>query len=404
MPPSAIPPSTTSLSELAHLIRLERYQEQRRSNSRVRLHRWLVSAALSARLLHCGEASYRTLVDQFRSNDLECVRNFAALYTAFHDVRNSCEALRRYAVLEQDIEPKTKSSKIETTTSFATFMHDIPQKIRSELLTFVSAIRTNPDFLATRIVSLSQQELAVLTSFRSQFGSKESIFASGKGGGNAKKSTSLSASPTPIKQLLCFQRHDPLSALIYTIFANSSGPDSAEDLRRTEAWATTCARLISEDKAGGEALVRGVLDTFAGMREWPAKANLELFLMNAIQDGYFLLEKAESQTTGSGVLAESVINKVREYAAEEFFDRSVRRLLELIDDEPSAGGMPEGIMEIGSAILKRMGPSKRLRNRAETYILHRWFFSSYLPNALIWPEVSRFDFHYRCYQVTDNFL
>lgn len=388
MPPSAIPPSTTSLSELAHLIRLERYQEQKRSNSRVRLHRYLVSAALSARLLHCGEVSYRTLIDQFRSNDLECVRNFAALYSALHDVRNSCESLRRYAVLEQDIDPKTKSSKIETTTSFATFMHDIPQKIRSELLTFVSTIRTNPDFLATRIVSLSQQELAVLTSFRSQFGPKESVFASGKGGSNAKKFASLSASPTPIKQLLCFQRHDPLSALIYTIFANSSGPDSAEDLRRTDAWATTCARLISEDKPGGEALVRGVLDTFAGMREWPAKANLELFLMNALQDGYFLLEKAESQTTGSGVLAESVVNKVREYAAEEFFDRSVRRLLELIDDEPSAGGMPEGIMEIGSAILKRMGPSKRLRGRAETYILHRWFFSSYLPNALIWPEVS----------------
>jgi len=315
------------------------------------------------------------------------VRNFAALYTAFHDVRNSCEALRRYAVLEQDIEPKTKSSKIETTTSFATFMHEIPQKIRSELLTFVSAIRTNPDFLATRIVNLSQQELAVLTSFHSQFGSKESVFASGKGNGNTKKFASLSASPTPIKHLLCFQRHDPLSALIYTIFANSSGPDSAEDLRRTDAWATTCARLISEDKPGGEALVRGVLDTFAGMREWPAKANLELFLMNALQEGYFLLEMDENQTTRSGVLSESVINKVREYATEEFFDRSIRRLLELIDGEPSAGGMPEGIMEIGSAILKRMGPSKRLRHRAETYIIHRWFFSSYLPNALIWPEV-----------------
>ena len=397
MPPSAIPPSTTSLSELAHLIRLERYQEQRRSNSRVRLHRWLVLASLSARLLHCGEASYRTLVDQFRSNDLPCVRNFAELYNAFHEVRNSCEALRRYAVLEQDLEPKAKSAKIETATSFATFMHEIPSKTRSELLTFVSEIRTNPEFLATRIASLSQQELAALTSFRSIIGSKESIFASGKGSGNAKKSPSLSSSPTPVGRLLSFQRHDPLSALIFTIFANSSGPDSAEDLRRTDAWATTCARLISEDNSSGEALVRGVLDTFAGMREWPAKANLELFLMNALQEGQFLLEKAEGQSTTSDLLAESVVNKVLEYATEEFFDRSVRRLLELIDDEPSAGGMPEGVIEIGSAILKRMGPSKRLRSRAETYILHRWFFSWYLREAIIWPEV-RFDFSHPSYQ------
>jgi len=385
MPVSALTQSTTSLSELAHLIRLERYQEQRRSQARVRLHRWLVSAALSSRLIHCGEAAYRTLVDHFRSNDLHSIRHFALLYNAIHDVRSSCEALRRYALLEPDIEPRSKATKVESTTSFATFMHEIPQKIRVELLSFISEIRTNPDFLATRIASLSNDELAVLTSFRPIAGSKDSVLASGKGSGNAKKFASLSASPTPVERLLSFQRHDPLSTLIYTIFASSSGPDSSEDLRRTDAWAMTCARLITEDKVGGEALVRGVLDTFAGMRDWPAKANLELFLMSALQEGHSILENNQGKAPRPNTLPDPAINKV--YETDEFFDQCVLKLLEIIDDEPSAGGMPEGIMEIGSAILKKVGQSKRLKQRAETYILHRWFFH-YLTNVLIYPEVN----------------
>lgn len=386
MPLADLTKSSTSLAELAHLVRLERTQEERRSQERVKLHRWLVDAALSSRLLHCGESAYRTLVDHFRSNDLHNVRNFAVLYHAIHDVRKSCEALHRYSLLESVIDPPSYVTKTDSPTSFSTFMNEIPQKIRNELLAFISEIRTNPNFLATRIASLSNEELAVLTSFRSIAGSKDSVLASGKGGGNAKRFASLSASPTAVERLLSFQRHDPLSALIYTIFANSSGPDSSEDLRRTDAWATTCARLITEDKVGGEALVRGVLDTFAGMREWPAKANLELFLMSVLQEGHFILEGVEGHSPIPIELASKDPDKVSE--VDKFFERSIRKLLEIIDDEPNAGGMPEGIMEIASAILKRMGQSKRLRHRAETYILHRWFFQSYLTNALIWPEVS----------------
>src|ERR1700679_3214407 len=89
LPTAAVTTSSTSLAELAHLIRLQGYQEQRKAHSRVRLHRWLVSSALSARLVHCGELAHRTLVDNFRSDDK---KSFATLYNALHDVRNSCDA------------------------------------------------------------------------------------------------------------------------------------------------------------------------------------------------------------------------------------------------------------------------------------------------------------------------
>ncbi|KIW07356.1 uncharacterized protein PV09_02202 [Verruconis gallopava] len=374
---TALPTSHTSLSELAHLTRLQRYQEQRRSHARIRLHRWLVSAGLSARLIHCGELVYRTLIEYFRNDE---GKKFATLYDALHDVRSSCDATRRYALLEPDIEngKANKAVKDDVTASFSTFMHEIPLKIRNDILDFISEIRTNPDFLAKRICSLNQQELISLASFRPA-PEPESVIGSGKGTGISKK-PSLSTASNPVERLLSFQRHDPLSALIYTCFANSYGPDSNEDQRRTEAWATTCARLITEAKQGCEPLLKSILDAWARMRDWPAKANIELFLMQVLQDGQFLVEKADQVQTIKD-------EKALKYEAEAFFDRAIRRLFDVIDDEPSAGGMPEGIWEIGVALMKKLN-NKKLRQAAENIIIQRWFLAGFLRNAIIYPESS----------------
>ena len=410
LPTGAVTTSSTSLAELAHLIRLQGYQEQRRCHSRVRLHRWLVSSALSARLVHCGELAYRTLVDCFRSDDK---KGFATLYNALHDVRNSCDATRRYALLEPDLEfggrgrssssssPSSPSSSRlpvaartePVVNSFSTFVHEIPPKVRDELLGFLSEIRTNPDFLATRMASLSQPELASLTAFRQAMDPIESVMAlrAGKGANHPPRPTVKA--PGPVERLLSFQRHDPLSALIYTIFANSSGPDSAEDLRRTDAWATTCARLITEAKPGSDKFIVSVLDAWAGMREWPGKANLELYLMLVLQDGQFLLEKAEEQqqqqqVAGRPKTAQPDVRSTKDtIAAEEFYDKAVLKLFEVIDDEPSAGGIPEGVLEIGTAIIRKLEDSKKNRAAAQTFIVSRWFFSTYLLSAIVHPEV-----------------
>lgn len=385
LPVAAIPTSSTSLAELAHLIRLQSYQEQRKAHARVRLHRWLVSSALSARLVHCGELAHRTLVDNFRSDDK---KSFATLYSAFNDVRNSCDATRRYALLEPDMEfGKSKGLKHERTQSFSTFINEVPTKIVDDLLAFVSEIRTKPDFLATRILNLSQQELASLTSFRQALDPIDSVMAMqarGKAMGSNQK-TNPSSNLSPVERLLSFQRHDPLSALVYTIFANSSGPDSAEDLRRTDVFATTCAKLIMESKQGMEKFIKTILDVWAGMREWPGKANLELYLMKVLQDGQFLLEKAEERP-GTQPVPRSTKDTI---AADDFFDKAVKRLFEVIDDEPSAGGIPEGVLEIGNAILRKLDESRGLRKGAQNFFVSRWLFSTFLLNAIIHPEVWR---------------
>ncbi|KAI9863654.1 MAG: hypothetical protein M1813_003677 [Trichoglossum hirsutum] len=381
---SAVTASSTTLAELAHLVRLQAYQEQKRSHSRVRLHRCLVASALSARLARCGELAHRTLVDNFRSDEK---KSFAQLYNALHDVRNSCDATRRYALLEPDLDfEKSKVSRHEKARTFSTFMHEIPPKTRDELLKFIVKIRTNPDFLAGRISSLSQAELASLTAFHQSSAPVESVISSQPRGRTTTQQNRSSAHvPTPVERLLSFHRHDPLSALLYTIFANSTGPDSAEDLRRTEVWAATCARIITEGKSGSEQFMSTVLSAWAAMREWPAKGNLELYLMKLLQDGAFLLERAEEQSTGSKPQAEQR-NSKNEIAAEEFYEMAVKRLFEVLDDEPSAGGIPEGVLELGNAIIRKIEDPKKQRT-AETFIVAKWFFSKFLTSAIINPEV-----------------
>lgn len=386
LPMAAVATSSTTLAELAHLIRLQGYQERRRSHARVRLHRWLVSTALSSRLVHCGDLAKHPLMEAFRTDDK---RSFATLYNAIHDVRNSCDATRRYSLLEPDLEFSRTSTAHghERPYSDKTFLHEIPNKTREELTAFLSALRTDPDFLVQRILSLTGPEIETLASFRpviDTFAVMARPAARGKvlGAGINQRPSST---PSPIERLLSFQRHDPLSALFYTIFAASSGPDSAEDLRRTEVWSTVCAKLVADPKPGSERLLHCVLDVFAEMREWPGKQSLELYLMQLLQDGQFLLER-KPEPVRTRILDDQLDTKfvIRQ---EEFFDAALKRLFEIVDDEPSAGGIPEGVLEIGLAVHRKIAEKKH-RAVMQRFIVHRWFFAKYLTNAIINPEVS----------------
>jgi hypothetical protein len=138
-----------------------------------------------------------------------------------------------------------------------------------------------------------------------------------------------------------------------------------------------------ESKQGMEKFIKTILDVWAGMREWPGKANLELYLMKVLQDGQFLLEKAEERP-GTQPVPRSTKDTI---AADDFFDKAVKRLFEVIDDEPSAGGIPEGVLEIGNAILRKLDESRGLRKGAQNFFVSRWLFSTFLLNAIIHPEV-----------------
>lgn len=386
---------STTLEELAHLVRLSKYQERKRANTRIRLQRSLVSTALNARLTRCGEIAHRNLVDNFRKDDKE---SFAALNNAIHDVRNSCDELRRYALLDPEMEsyptPALGSSEsLDTPTNSAAgpgplrsitpFLHDISASARDTFLDFLAQLRTNPDYLATRICSLSSHELTAFLSFHKGLEPVESVLPfHGRSAARSHASASgRSNSTLDIERLLSFQRHDPLSILIHTCFANSAGPDSSEDQRRLDIWATALARLISEPKSSSEQFLLAVLNIWTAMRDWSGKSNMEWYLMKILEDGAFLLDRAEDQHGTRFNLSDW--NHSDEVAAKEFYNKAVNDLFELVDDE-DATGIPEGLLELGNAILKKLD-NKYVENTSR-WLVWRCLFFVFLLGVIIHPE------------------
>lgn len=396
---------STSLDELAHLVRLSKYQERKRANTRIRLQRTLVSTALSARLTRCGEIAQRNLAECFRTDDK---KTFASLYCAIQDVRKSCDEVRRYALLEPEVEAlqspaMVSSESLETPTgsvvavgpmagSTIPFLHEISADARETFLSFLSKIRNDPDYLATRICSLSNSERAAITNFHAGLDPVESVLPlynrSSRPGASSLRHSSQNSSP--VERLLSFQRHDALSALIYTCFANSAGPDSAEDKRRTDIWATACARLIhksaAESKAGNETvpiepILIHVLNVWSAMRDWPGRSNMEWYLMKILEDGAFLLDRAEDQH-GTRFNISDWTSK-DQIAAEEFYDRATDELFDILDDE-DATGLPEGLLEMGNQILRRL--DHKYVDSTRKWFIYKWLFAVWLLGVVVHPE------------------
>lgn len=396
---------TTSLDELAHLVRLSKYQERKRANTRVRLQRTLVSTALSARFTRCGEIAQRNLAECFRTDDK---KTFANLYSAIQDVRKSCDEVRRYALLEPEVESLplaavVSSESLETPTgsvvaagpmagSSTPFLHEISADARETFLSFLSNIRNDPDYLATRICALTNSERAAITNFHAGLDPVESVlplynrpFRPG-----ASSLRHSPHNPSPVERLLSFQRHDALSALIHTCFANSAGPDSAEDKRRTDIWANACARLISksasESKAGNEnipiePILIHVLNVWSTMRDWSGRSNMEWYLMKILEDGAFLLDRAEDQR-GTRFNISDWTSK-DQIAADEFYDRATDELFAVLDDE-DATGLPEGLLEMGNQILRRL--DHKYVDSTRKWFIYKWLFSVWLLGVLVHPE------------------
>ncbi|KFH41669.1 hypothetical protein ACRE_076180 [Hapsidospora chrysogenum ATCC 11550] len=385
----------TTLEELAHIVRLSKYQERKRASTRTRLQRSLVSTSLSARLTRCGEIAHRNLVDNFRRDDKD---NFAALYNAIHNVRKSCDELRRYAAMEQDLESLSSlalgsSESLDTPANASAgpghlrpmtpFFQDISASARETFVNFLTQLRTNPDYLATRICALSSSELNSFLSFHKGLEPVESVLPfHGRSAARSHASASARHSTNvDIERLMSFQRHDPLSILIHTCFANSAGPDSSEDQRRTEIWATALARLISEPKSTGEHFLISVLNIWTTMRDWSGKANMEWYLMKILKDGAFLLERAEDQHGTRFNLSDWKHSD--EIAAKDFYDKAVNDLFELVDDD-DATGIPEGLLELGNAVLAKLD-HKYVENTSR-WLVWRCLFFVFLLGVIIHPE------------------
>lgn len=370
-----------SFEEFAIQYRRRQHAEAQRRSLEHRLVATKVSICLSARLLRVAAAVQKGLVEAFKHGDKP---GFVTIYSAIHDLQEACDSAFRRTLHRQDpLEEPSLSLHSERTRSSG-FMHQLSPKARSGLLEILNLVRTDPRFLFDRISSLTPSQLAALTSsVISDTGDSVLSFTASRSRNQPLFSKRNSAHSVPFKDYaLAFERTDPLSVLLFNVFAVPLDWDPAEAHLRLDVWSSTCAKLISHGDSRYHPFVGHVLSYWSLCSDWKAKPKLELYLMDVLQKGAFLLENIESPVASSfGV---DPPDPLKTDAAEEFFDAAVQTLFEVLDDADA--GLPSATLEFGNAILTKIAAPES-QDRFLEYIFIQWFFSRFLYNTLTFPEV-----------------
>lgn len=397
-PPPALDTPKLAFEDFALCYRQNLHKQAQRKRLEHRLHATKVSIAVSARLVRIGAVVQRGLVDCLKQDDKI---NFVSLYHTLNDLQESCETASRRPLLRQDplLEDglsDVDSSVLDRSPDF--FLQLSPQS-QADLLDILHAVRSDPQFLFDRLRSLSTAQLAALVSSATALEAGDPAFPSTSSSSSRSRtspflSSSASASsasfskriptsaPPSQDHALAFERTDPLATLVFNAFAAPLDADTLEARLRLDVWSTVCANLITHGGSRYYPLIGHILSSWALCSDWKARPQFELYLMDILQTGAFLLEHIDAPL-GMNFGAEP-IDPLKTDVAEEFFASAVDSLFKLLDD-PDAG-LPRAVMEFGSAILRKLGHSET-RHRFLEYIFVHWFFSKFLYGALTYPEV-----------------
>lgn len=401
-------PPKVSFEDFALCYRQSQHKQSQRKRLEHRLRATKVSIAVSARLARVGAAVQRGLVESLKQDDKI---NFASLFHTLHDLQSSCESTSSWTSRrQQDPLGEDGLSDLDSVPDRSPdFFVQLSPQSRSDLLGILHSVRTDPQFLFDRLRSLTSAQLATLLSSattleagdpafsslpspsspsssasRSRTYPFASSFSSSASASSASSSFSKRIHTLPSIQdhALAFERTDPLATLLFITYAAPLDADTPEARLRVDVWSTVCASLITHGGNRYYPLIGHILSAWALRSDWKARPQFELYLMDILQTGAFLLEHIEAPP-GMNFGAEP-IDPLKTDVAEEFFASAVDSLFKLLDD-PDAG-LPRAVMEFASAILRKLDHTDS-RNRFLEYLFVHWFFSKFLYGALTYPEV-----------------
>ena len=385
-PAEARTPSLVSLEELAHLVELEKCQRSWTSSIETDSDRLSLSCGLDRRLISTLAIAYGNLIDQYKTDDQA---GFGGLYERCEQLKASCDTARatsspagsspgQDALRPKDLE---RRSGVQL----------LPTEDQTIIITFLTRIRTEPDFLSDRISSMSPSELTALTSSYHPAGIDFSVLPNHSHGKTQffSRDSQMMKLSRRMDNLYRFHNQDPLFALLYGVFDSSSRPGSSEHLRRTDIWSTVCARNFTEGLTGGkpcsDELAMATLDAFANFQDWDMKPMIQAYLTKVLAEGSFLLDPHGQAMTSTDPIE---THNARVAVAEAgFFDKALTDLFGLLTTEPRNRAIPETALTFVHAILRKIEDGK-LRLRAKHFIVCRWYFATFLSSIVVYPEVS----------------
>lgn len=385
-PAGAHTPSPVSLEELAHLVELEKCQRSRTSSIEADLDRLSLSCGLDRRLISTLSIAYGNMIDQYKTDDQA---GFGGLYEACEQLKASCDTAR--ATFSPSGSSPEKDALYHEDLERRSSVQLLPTQDQIIMTTFLTSIRTEPDFLSDRISSMSPSELTALTSSYHPAGIDFSILPNHSHGKTQLYSTDsqMMKLSRRMDNLHRFHNQDPLFALLYGVFDSASRPGSSEHSRRRDIWSTVCARNFTEGftkaKPGSDELVIAALDAFANFQDWGMKPMIQTYVARILAEGSFLLDPDSQAMTSTGPIE---LHNARLAIAEAgFFDKALTDLFELLTTEPRNQAIPETALTFVHAILRKI-EDRKLRLRAKHFIVCRWYFATFISSIVVYPEVS----------------
>jgi hypothetical protein len=394
LPPEQSPPSpcasgprSTKSTEIifdtfATELRLHRLQESRIQILRQQQRTLERALALSARLSRTLSQVQAGLVETLKNGDKT---GFANAYHATVDLKDACSNVWNRAVKPFDPTSEDRTVSFNRDSGSVTFMDKLPPGSQADVLDFVHLLRTNSSFMVDRIKRLNPSQVSALASTPKMHVPRDSIFsAMARGPSQASQQKRNAAFSNSLKDTAwSLERTTPVSALLFNVYSALPSPDFSDHLIRLDTWSSTCAGLYSHSDQAYHYLLNEVLNAFASLQDWRAKPRIELFLMNLLQTGAFLLEPVEDDLN-SNDFRFPASDPLRTEEAEDFFENAVQELFTLLAD--GDGGLPFGALHFGSAVLGKLNqPEKQSSFRG--YLLYSWYFCEFLFSALTLPEV-----------------
>lgn len=371
-----------SLDELARLVELERYEGHQSLSIQNSLHQIYLTAGLNRRLSRIASLTYRRMVGLYKASDQA---GFVAIHQAYENLSTECHAAKFGPQVGswdhggEDLVAKPWVASINP------WIQRFSSAIQEDILRFLVNIRTKDGFLSDCISGMSPAELTALTSSYQPVALVGSVLQNhshvkARGEGNGSRSGTLAPG---VDALRTFHRNDPYHLLLYGVFDDSAKPQSKEYRLRSDTWSKTCARVLVDGKRGSDEFAIATLDAFAGLQNWVQVPQLEAFLMEVLHQGAFLLDPPQPTDFKQPV---EIRNAQAVVAGSHFFDKALKTLFQLLADEPLGASVPQSALDFAHATLRKIA-DPRVRLKAKTFIVSRWYFQCLLSNILVYPEV-----------------
>lgn len=372
-----------SLEELAQLVELERHECRQSLSIQNSLHQLYLSTGLNRRLSRISSLTYRRMVGFYKASDQA---GFVAIHQAYENLSTECHAAKSGSQVSSWHHGDEDRAARPWVATLTPWIQKLPLPISEDILRFLVKIRSNGEFLSGCISRLSPAELIALTSSYQPVALVGSVlqnhsYVKTRAEGHGSRGGTL----TPgLDALRGFHRNDPYHLLLYGVFDDAAQPHTREYRLRSDTWSTTCARVLVDGKRGSDEFAITTLEAFAGFQSWIQVPQLEAFLIETLNHGAFLLDPPQPTDFKQPV---EIRNAQAVIAGSHFFDKALKSLFRLLADGPLEAAVPQSALDFVHATLRKIG-DPRVRLKAKTFIVSKWYFQCLLSNILVYPEVS----------------